>query len=256
MTYTNNNKSSKRLFYESLKAALVKRIEVELYHSIGASPDTEAADNTFVKVGFTTPQYIEEGLIKSMSLWVNTIDNLIARTNRDNDEYIKLWMIRGLTFGEFQLIFEGSVDESEYSHFRGFAFLRITDRISRIKFASRFKNDFKTYVEILQQFKVPIFRLINDSTMPVNFSMEALYRHCYITGGSGSGKSEILKLMIYDLQRSSTQARQHSIILIDPHGDIGVGNVEEVGGIADRVQPATVGVALLTGTDREMGAPA
>lgn len=220
MVYAINNKSSKRLFYEQLKASLLNRIETELYHSIGATPTNETNEKQFVKVGYTTPQYIEEGLIKAMSLWVNTIDNLIARTNRDGDDYIKLWMIRGLTFAEYQLIFDGGIDENTYNHFRGFTFLRITDRISRIKFTSQNANDFTTYVAVLQRFKVPIFKLIQESSMPVNFSMEALHRHAYITGGSGSGKSELLKLMIYDLQRTSATEKQHSIIVIDPHGDL------------------------------------
>jgi energy-coupling factor transporter ATP-binding protein EcfA2 len=220
MAYTINNKSSKRLFYEQLKASLLNRIETELYHSIGATPTNETSEKYFVKVGYTTPQYIEEGLVKAMSLWVNTIDNLIARTNRDGEDYIKLWMIRGLTFAEYQLIFDGAIDENTYTHFRGFAFLRITDRISKLKFTSQNAGDFKTYIEVLQRFKVPIFKLIQESSMPINVSMEALHRHAYITGGSGSGKSELLKLMIYDLQRTSTTDKQHSIIVIDPHGDL------------------------------------
>lgn len=220
MTYPINQRSSKRSFYEQLKASLLNRIQTELYHSIGATPTNETNEKHFVRVGYTTPQYIEEGLVKSMSLWVNTIDNLIARTNRDSDDYIKLWIIRGLTFAEFQLVFDAAIDENEYTHFRGFAFLRITDRISRLKFTSRYTTDFKTYTEVLQRLKVPVFKLIQECLMPVNISMEALHRHAYITGGSGSGKSELLKLMIYDLQRTSTTQKQHSIIVIDPHGDL------------------------------------
>lgn len=196
------------------------RIEMELYNSIGASRATENNEKTFVRAGYTTPQYIEDGLVRAMSLWVNTIDNLVARTNRDSDDYIKLWMIRGLTFAEYQLVFDAAIEATEYSHFRGFAFLRITDRIARLKFTKQFSNDFKTYAEILQRFRVPIFSLLQDSTMPVCFSLEALHRHAYITGGSGSGKSELLKLMIHDLQRTSHTDQQHSIILIDPHGDL------------------------------------
>lgn len=181
MTYPINQRSSKRSFYEQLKAALLNRIQTELYHSIGATPTNETNEKQFVRVGYTTPQYIEEGLVKSMSLWVNTIDNLIARTNRDSDDYIKLWMIRGLSFAEFQLVFDAAIDENEYTHFRGFAFLRITDRISRLKFTSRYTKDFKTYIEVLQHLKVPVFKLIQECLMPVNISMEALHRHAYIT---------------------------------------------------------------------------
>lgn len=48
-------------------------------------------------------------------------------------------------------------------------------------------------------------------------------KHTYILGGSGSGKSELMKVLMYPY--ISKKARQETVILFDPHGDI----AEQVG---------------------------
>lgn len=52
---------------------------------------------------------------------------------------------------------------------------------------------------------------------------EARKKHTYILGGSGSGKSELLKVLMYPYIRQ--QPRRSTVILFDPHGDI----AEQVG---------------------------
>lgn len=49
---------------------------------------------------------------------------------------------------------------------------------------------------------------------------KALQRHMYISGRTGSGKTEFLKVIFYRLQRDSAKKRNKSLILIDPHGDL------------------------------------
>lgn len=52
---------------------------------------------------------------------------------------------------------------------------------------------------------------------------EARRKHTYILGGSGSGKSELLKVLMYPYIKQ--KPRQATVILFDPHGDI----AEQVG---------------------------
>lgn len=47
---------------------------------------------------------------------------------------------------------------------------------------------------------------------------EARKKHTYILGGSGSGKSEILKVLMY--QYIKRKNRKTTVILFDPHGDV------------------------------------
>jgi GTPase SAR1 family protein len=52
---------------------------------------------------------------------------------------------------------------------------------------------------------------------PFNISEEARKRHSYITGQSGSGKTELLKTLIHHY---ITVNQDSAVILLDPHGDI------------------------------------
>ena len=52
---------------------------------------------------------------------------------------------------------------------------------------------------------------------------EARRKHTYILGGSGSGKSELMKVLMYPY--ITAKPRRATVILFDPHGDI----AEQVG---------------------------
>jgi len=53
-------------------------------------------------------------------------------------------------------------------------------------------------------------------TIPVTPLLSELRRHAYITGGSGSGKTELLKQLIH----ASYHRPDEAVIVIDPHGDM------------------------------------
>ena len=55
---------------------------------------------------------------------------------------------------------------------------------------------------------------------PLGISLTALKRHVYISGRSGSGKSELMKLLFYTLQKQSQKNLGFSLVLLDPHGDL------------------------------------
>jgi energy-coupling factor transporter ATP-binding protein EcfA2 len=56
-------------------------------------------------------------------------------------------------------------------------------------------------------------------TLNVRIKKNHLERHCLIVGATGAGKSLLMQSMFYDLVRTSNARRQHSVILIEPHGD-------------------------------------
>jgi len=51
-------------------------------------------------------------------------------------------------------------------------------------------------------------------------SLSELKKHSYITGKSGSGKSELLKLLFYRLAKESNEKKSRCLMLLDPHGDL------------------------------------
>ncbi|MFN7119907.1 MAG: type IV secretory system conjugative DNA transfer family protein [Saprospiraceae bacterium] len=208
---------SKRLLYERLYEAILNKIFQTLYTLIGVSGKAQEDNLTF---GYTTPVKIQDGIAEAMDIWVNAIDNLLIETDMEEESYAKLWMIRGLTFPEFNLIFTASIEEREYRDYRGFIFLKLRDKVDRDYFTARYKNEMPTYEAILQARGIPILKELTRMRMPIYFPVSTLEKHFYLTGGTGSGKSELIKLVIYELQRSNAAKRDRGIVLIDPHGDI------------------------------------
>lgn len=62
----------------------------------------------------------------------------------------------------------------------------------------------------------PKFLDIFSGYVPVMPEPKEAKRHAYITGGSGSGKSELLKVLI----NSAISRKGEAVVVIDPHGDL------------------------------------
>ena len=59
-----------------------------------------------------------------------------------------------------------------------------------------------------------------EKKIAINLPYTSFMRHTYFLSKSGSGKSELLKLITYEMMRSSSNNSNKSIVLIDPHGDL------------------------------------
>ncbi len=60
-----------------------------------------------------------------------------------------------------------------------------------------------------------LMKALNEA-LPVTPTLSEIRRHAYITGGSGSGKTELLKQLIH----AAYQRFDEATIVIDPHGDL------------------------------------
>jgi DNA helicase HerA-like ATPase len=58
--------------------------------------------------------------------------------------------------------------------------------------------------------------------MKVYFPLSSLKRHTYILGKTGSGKSELMKNLWFDLQINSNIRRNKSLVCIEPQGKLSV----------------------------------
>ncbi len=58
------------------------------------------------------------------------------------------------------------------------------------------------------------------SPRPVPVPVSALNRHLLITGRTGSGKTQFLQSLFWQLQHQTHLKQQSSIVLLDPHGDL------------------------------------
>ena len=103
-----------------------------------------------------------------------------------------------------------------------------------IRITSKYTPDLEGYLEFLKDYgNKKVIEKILKTIHPLFFSEKDFERHAYITGMTGSGKSELLKFLIYQLLyrripffrlfKNFLLERinpRKSIFIIDPHGDL------------------------------------
>lgn len=199
--------------YNQLKSDILTVISKEF----GQDSISKAEDFTF---GYALPYFKEKAIIEAMKVWTVFLDDELDKVEKHGAEYAELMGMRGVTFKEYQAIFTGTISEKYYRSFRVYQFIMGTDEYFRQDFILRNENTFDGFLLHLEQYQVPIYEFFFSNKLPVWFPKETMLRHTYITGGSGSGKSELLKLMFYEMQRKSQDKRNFGVFLLDPHGDI------------------------------------
>ncbi|TAN72756.1 MAG: DUF87 domain-containing protein [Magnetospirillum sp.] len=96
-----------------------------------------------------------------------------------------------------------------------------TTHLARTYDPERHTPDWPGYLAYLGT-RVPDLYRFFYRRLPVLIPEEAREKHTYITGQSGAGKSELLKVLLHSYVRSS-YVRTHApigLVLIDPHGDL------------------------------------
>lgn len=89
---------------------------------------------------------------------------------------------------------------------------------AKIRFIlQHYRNSFESYLHYLRHTFPDQVTAFFSTPYPFRVHENARQRHSYITGQSGSGKTELLKTLIYHYLTKNTQT---AVILIDPHGDI------------------------------------
>ena len=80
-----------------------------------------------------------------------------------------------------------------------------------------FTPDIEGYVNYLELADPPLAAMLKRP-LPVYLPEYRLQRHVHCTGGSGSGKSELLKLLLHGIV--TAHPPNSSVVLIEPHGDL------------------------------------
>lgn len=92
-------------------------------------------------------------------------------------------------------------------------------------FISKYSNDVKGYLDFLQIQEPKIYQALEED-LKLSIPETERLKHTYITGATGSGKSELLKVLIHSYIKlnlellAKTNNSYSSIVLIEPHGDL------------------------------------
>lgn len=165
-------------------------------------------------------------IIWFMDNWVDWIDTQLDRLQEGTDAFADLFGLRGFKYAEFKLVVSSKIGEENYGRHRVFDYLFLTDVGERDFFTVSNLDDEKelteSYLEAISKaikLEILVLKFFFTRKVPIYWPLKALKRGQYILAQSGSGKSELMKLEVYDLQRRSQKYRNRSLIILEPHGD-------------------------------------
>ncbi len=184
------------------------------YEAIGIDTD----DN--LDIGTIDFHSLQNGITTFMQEWVNRVDyylNVISTLEKQeySPQYRAFFYERGFTYQEFQVLFDAEIEEDSYFQYPIFEFLQIQSNAQRRHYTRRYQENTLSYVELLQASQLQIFQAL-QSNMRALLPIETLREHMAIIGGTGTGKSELMKLFIFMLSLNP----HNSIIVLDPHGKL------------------------------------
>ena len=190
-------------------------------------PSLYDQEDFFLELGTVDVFSAQEEVCLFMEQWVQRMDVYLQKARKAGKKkkqkypviYQRLFAERGCTFNEYSALFDSSIPEENYHHYPAFQFFCILNDEHRRKFITGKSPVTESYTQDLVLFDLAALRFFFqrfDALIPYSH----ILRHVSITGKSGSGKSEILKLMFYRLQKKSQAKKSKTLICIDPHGDL------------------------------------
>lgn len=201
-----------------------------LYYSYNETlfSEEEKEGGEWIFLGNVDPKKEGGFVVYFMDWWVSIIDNRLDRVAKYSTQYGNLLADRGITLTEYKLAL--SAKSQDYFSERVFEYLMITDKQEHDFFISKhttsneqdaLTDGFLSFV--MEDFEKgnPLLKEFFFSTgMELHFPISSLKKHTYILGASGSGKSEVIKNLWYDLQEKSRAKNSMSLIALEPSGKL------------------------------------
>ena len=154
----------------------------------------------------------------AMQAWTSFIDSHLHKAERGSALYIQLMAMRGCSFREWLLLFSTQLSAREYRTLPVFEYFLIQDSKDRDLYLLNKETDVHSYLEAIRASTSPVATFFSTE-LPYHITLPDLKRHLHFVAKSGSGKTEVLKTLFYSLQAISHKKRQHSLVLIEPHGE-------------------------------------
>lgn len=149
-----------------------------------------------------------------MRYWTSHYSEIAYQYNlTDESEKRLLALKRFVTYSEFEALFETN---EKYEGKPIFTLLGITNSIEHSRFINRYEHSRNGYFRLMQHYKKELSKFLMEEPITPKISTSDREKHTYIVGSAGSGKSEIMKKMIWE----AIQKNDSAVVLIDPKGDL------------------------------------
>ena len=173
-----------------------------------------------VNMGYTMALDQPNFIIWLMDHWVDWIDAKLDRLPRGTDQYADVFGLRGFKYSEFKLLVDANIGEEYLGSHRIFEYVFISDLGQRAYFRATHNEEEDLQDNYLKAIKAAIeleiapLRFFFKKKIPIYIPLRALKRSTYILSQSGSGKSELMKLMVYVFLNRSQLYRIRMIIFL------------------------------------------
>jgi len=203
---------------------MMEKLKRWFYTFVGLPEDK---DDDVAIFGFALPGEIPDFVVEIMDTWVEWIDFKLTKVKEGTNEYADLFGQRGFTLQEFKLVLSGKVPEEDYGKYKVFDYLYLMQKKEWNLFTAITKDDneeiLEKYMKVLMksvQLEIPILNEFFFAKIPLYFPIKSYKRGTHILGASGSGKTELMKVLFYDFQRRSQKHRNKTLVAVEPHGDL------------------------------------
>lgn len=196
------------------------------YKFLSTTEQEQQPSKETTKAGLIEPIEQPEAVALILDEYINLIDEAM-QTFKDkvSKSAIELLKKRFITFNEYKGIFDTQIDlnyvfknipyETREPYIQALLNINFFEYDSRRSFISNNKPTFENFIKIFKEKSHP---LQNFFFRKLDFYIKdhERKRHTYFVAGSGAGKSEMIKSLIYQDIKKQTS----SILLIEPHGDL------------------------------------
>jgi hypothetical protein len=197
--------------YEALRLKLQ-----ELIYPSGAQAVDE---RNSIYLGTTRLKDVPEHVDEFFRLWFVNFNNLTKRFWFLR-EFIEWWWKdrRFVSFAEYQEVYKDKMvkdGKDIQSRYPVYKLLGIASEKHRQRFINSYPNRLEGYFHLMHQKNKPLWELFQNRHV-IRLPYSETEKHTYILGGTGSGKSELLKhLILQDVGKG-----EKGVILIEPNGDL------------------------------------
>ncbi len=165
--------------------------------------------------------YSPEVIIEVLNVWVRGIDKLLKLSEESssqphNQHFIEMYGNRGITFNEYYYLFSDELTEEDYLKTPAYIFTRTYTRDLRKRRFSDFEFTPASFKKFILGYEIPPIHFFKQK-FQAKVPLEAILGHSYCVAKTRSGKTEFLKLVIYNLLKYKDS--KTSILVLDPHGE-------------------------------------
>jgi hypothetical protein len=194
-------------------------LRLKLQQLIYPSGATANDETNSIYLGTTRLRDVPEHEDDFFRLWFLRFNNLTKWFWFLRD-LIEQWWVkhRFISFAEYQEVYkdkmvkDGKDIQIRYPVYR---LLDIANEKQRQRFVNTYPNKITGYFGLMHKVNLPLWEMYNKRHT-VRLPKKEMEKHTYILGGTGSGKSELLKhLVLQDVGKA-----EKCVIVIEPNGDL------------------------------------